>query len=398
VIPINQFKGHDYQLISGNKLDILFTSKTFPVFSSPVINFFDAISRQCLPLCKREDLRPFSAFFFYIRSKNLKKLFQESSYSHSSVGLGLSLNISPSNVPLNSLYSLLFTLLSGSPCVLRISQITISALGEFFPIIDSIYTNYRDSIPAYSIISYPRSSPLTSLISELCSSRVVWGGDSTATQIRKLPCPPGCKDIFFPNRQSCAIVNLKALCSAQYPDDILSRFAKDIAMFSQQACSSPLHIFFVDSSRDDIHSIYKFFESLDRSISSLETKFYSPKECLESALSLNLAFTSLTPLYSGRYLRTCYTNTSDTHDVLAPNRKHGNLTFSLEGSIDNLKFNYHYQTIVFLPYPDHQSRQIFFDKYYHSFDRLVRPGQAIDMHLHWDGHDIIRTISRQVFF
>ena len=215
---IKQFNGLDYHLIAGSQLDELLTSRVYQIFSPNVIKFFDDLSSRCLPLCKHQDLKVFSSFFFYIRAKNLNKIF-ETSYSFlTSVGLGPSLNIAPSNVPLNAFYTLLFTLLSGSPCLLRISEFTLSSLSIFFPIIESVYADYLGVIPNVSIVTFPRSSPLTLLLSELCSSRVVWGGDSTAAQIRQLPCPPSCKDIFFSNRQSCASIDLDTLFSSLTSD------------------------------------------------------------------------------------------------------------------------------------------------------------------------------------
>jgi hypothetical protein len=397
VIHMRKFEGHAYQHVGGSSLEEVIISKPYPIFHSNIIEFFDKLSSLCWPLCARPNLRGFSAFFFYSRARNLRQLFANSGYSRSSVGLGVSLNISPSNVPLNSFYSLLFTSLSGSPCILRVSQDTLIALRDFFPIFNQVYNNYVGKIPSIAIITYPKSSELTTHLSHYSKSRVVWGGDETAQHIRKLPCPPNCRDIYFTNRQSCAVVNIDSLFSCPDFKHLLSSFANDIALFAQQACSSPLHIFFYGSNITRTESINTFFRELDHCICSSSLREYTSKDCLESALSFHLSQPLLRVSYVGQFLR-AYKVNSDFEDNIRTRVRNGNLTFTLSSSLHELPFSLHYQTIVFLPYPDAAERKQFFELFYYFFDRLVKPGRAIDMNLFWDGHDIVRTLSRRVSY
>ena len=73
-------------------------------------------------LKKKENLsfQDLVAFAFWIRKKNILKLSDHYVLKDRMVGYGLALHISPSNVPMNFAYSLVFGLLSGNNNILRL--------------------------------------------------------------------------------------------------------------------------------------------------------------------------------------------------------------------------------------------------------------------------------------
>lgn len=394
ILMSNIFNGHSYTLIAGDPIETCLKSHTFIAFDPNVIQFFDQISSKCLPLCRSPELNKFASFFFACRSRNLFRL--SSDFPSACVGRGLSLNIAPSNVPLNAFYTLMFTLLSGSPCILRISESVYNNLSFFLDHVSELYNSFIGKIPSFSIITYPRSSELTQVLSSYSASRVVWGGDSTVNSICQLPSSPSCVDIVFPNRVSCAVVNLDDLWDSADVDLLFKSFVLDFTQFGQQACSSPKHIYFV-SSNLDLKLVERFFSHLDSLASSLADLEFTSRESFVSSLRHHLSSPSLTLFYSGAFVKAFVDKSLET-DPHSNFRENGIFSFTVSSSLANIQLAHHYQTVVALPFPSDDDRNYFFKKYFAYFDRLVRPGQAIDMHTFWDGYDIVRSLSRKVFY
>ena len=75
-------------------------------------------------------------------------------------------------------------------------------------------------------------------MSESADARIAWGGEEAVSSIRGLPTNWDCEDIVFGPRASMAVIDPAAM-----DDGAIRRLATDIAVFDQQACSSPQSVF-----------------------------------------------------------------------------------------------------------------------------------------------------------
>ena len=60
-------------------------------------------------------------------------------------------------------------------------------------------------------IQYNNQPEKTEKISSICDGRVIWGGDKTINEIRKIPIPERTVEVTFPDRYSISIINLNKL-------------------------------------------------------------------------------------------------------------------------------------------------------------------------------------------
>lgn len=91
------------------------------IFDPLVVDFLDQLSKKIFNIKDNSSLVDLVSFAFWCRKKNL--LLLKKNYKNSlsnSVGRGIIFHITPSNVPLNCIYSLAFGLLSGNSNIVRI--------------------------------------------------------------------------------------------------------------------------------------------------------------------------------------------------------------------------------------------------------------------------------------
>ena len=117
MLKIEQKISRKVQIIVGN---LYVDDRVCRVFHFKTIEFLDEISKEVLKKKENLSFQDLVAFAFWIRKKNILKLSDNYVLKDRMVGYGLALHISPSNVPMNFAYSLVFGLLSGNNNILRL--------------------------------------------------------------------------------------------------------------------------------------------------------------------------------------------------------------------------------------------------------------------------------------
>ena len=155
-----------------------------------------------------------ATFAFWCRRANLEKAAAAQDVGVGvRLGLGLVFHISPSNVPINFAYSLIFALLAGNSSVLRLSskesaqeQVVLSALRELLQ--QTPYTSLRGCL---LVMRYERNDEITEYWLQRALGRIVWGGDTTVAHLRSLQCHPRSREVAFADRYSMGVVSAEAL-------------------------------------------------------------------------------------------------------------------------------------------------------------------------------------------
>ena len=107
----------DSEILVGTKV---ISDLTHRPFEKQIIKFFSLLSQN---IQKNEIAKKFTdllTFAFFCREKNLVSLSKKYYDLDIRMGLGLSFHITPSNIPTNFAYSLLFGLLSGNSNIIRV--------------------------------------------------------------------------------------------------------------------------------------------------------------------------------------------------------------------------------------------------------------------------------------
>ena len=91
----------------------------YDVFNQNIIQLLNEISKEILKNIKCKKFPDLISFGFWCRSSNIKTIINNYSFFKNRVGRGTVLHITPSNVPTNFAYSMVFGLLSGNNNIIR---------------------------------------------------------------------------------------------------------------------------------------------------------------------------------------------------------------------------------------------------------------------------------------
>ena len=388
----------DIEYLAGTKnYHNVSSSPTYSIFSSPVIDFLDELSRLFLQSDLSSQFSQVSSFFFYIRRRNLENISLQYLSDEINWGRGLSFHITPSNVAATALYSWLFSLLTGNPSIIRLSNSVSNYLQPILALIDSLYHQYANLLPLFSFVTFPRGSQSTALLSSISDIRLIWGGDQTVELIKSIPAKPSTIDLPFPDRRSFFVLDLDSLPSSPVRlQQDLAHLSKDIVLYSQQACSSPIVLYLKDSGSFSSPQFHNFLELLDQSIASSKYLESTIKDHILSSFDTCLSDNSLYTLFHGDYLSCFFCEPCDLNRILNSDRpSNGNLLATYYVPSNPILPDSS-QTAIVYPYTDSHLKALSSFLSCSSLSRFVPPGKAIDMSLFWDGHDIVRMMSKRI--
>ena len=97
-----------------------FKNGPFEIFDQNIIFFLDEISKEILKNNESKKFPDLITFGFWCRANNIKSLLKNYNFFKNRIGRGSVLHITPSNVPTNFAYSMVFGLLSGNNNIIRL--------------------------------------------------------------------------------------------------------------------------------------------------------------------------------------------------------------------------------------------------------------------------------------
>ena len=180
-------------------------------------------------------------------------------------GLGLLFHITPSNIPTNFAYSLIFGLICGNSNIVKVpskkfDEIDIICKSINYVLKKKKHNKVKNMI---SIVRYGDNNQLTKKFSSLCDGRLIWGGDNTIANIKKFDTKPKNIDIPFSDRYSISLINSeKFLRLSKYKSlNLIQNFYNDTYLVDQNACSSPHLILW--KGKSDSKARKKFWHNLN---------------------------------------------------------------------------------------------------------------------------------------
>ena len=318
------------------------------------------------------------------------------------VGRGISLHIAPSNVDTIFVYSFFLSLLAGNSSFIRVSQNGSPQLDIIIQLFQDLY-DAGETVTAgrFVICTYPHENKATEILSKRCELRVIWGGNETVRTITAIPLNPTALEIKFPNRTSFSAINLATL--AKTTDKELIRlcdnFYADIQLFGQQACSSPLALYFVGSSGpcEQYERFWDFFtaaaknhklsasEVMDRYVSASSMAISGVVDRSEVPFSHDKVLLLNGGLTSQRSFR-------DDHPG------NGSLVqFFLPQLVDLARhIKPEDQTLSVYGFSAGEVGELLASLSNRGLDRVVPIGQALEFGNIWDGIDLLDSMSRKI--
>ena len=231
------------------------------------------LSEFSLMLLKNKDAKKFSDLIFlsfWCRKKHLEKLKNEFKEEKIRVGRGVIFHITPSNVPTNFFYSLIFGLISGNTNIVKIPSKNFEQTKIICKILKKLLSKkkYSKVKKMINIIKYHDSeiNKITQNISKKCDGRIIWGGDKTIKNVKEFETKPLANDLTFGDRYSVSLINSSKI--AKYNEikmnKLVSNFYNDTMIMDQNACSSPHLVFWTGNEKNKASS--KFWSAFANKI------------------------------------------------------------------------------------------------------------------------------------
>lgn len=339
---------------------------------------------------------------FFCRKGNIQKLKQEY-FVKDRLGKGLSFHIAPSNVPINFMYSLVSGLLSGNPCIVRVSSKEFVQTDIICRLLREM--EIQSEISQYiAVIGYEYDKELTDYFSSMANVRVIWGGDRTIQEIRKSPVPPRCIDIGFADRYSLCVIRAEALLEM---DDIQDRekmaqgFYNDTYLFDQNACSSPRFIYWLGVKEDIEKAQSIFWDAVHDYIKEhykVEPIIASDKLLASYQAAIDLE--NVTIIRSGDNLIQRIRLSSLPENLSEYTCPGGSFMEYESETLEDLIpiVSDKYQTLTYFGLEPARLTDWVINHGLSGIDRIVPNGKAADFMFTWDGYNVIDMMSRKIFY
>ena len=243
----NVFAGVEVLLPEGKNLMDVSEASHWPPFHTDILRFIGDFSKAIMKDVVARQYPEIISLAHWIRPKALLDLKQarESSKLNNTLELsrGIALHFAPGNVDTIFLYSALLSTLMGNQNIVRISQRDSPQITLLIKILNELFAKEENAeiSKRLFVIRYAHDDATTAALSEICDLRVIWGGDNSVNEIRKIPLPPRSRDLTFPNRWSLAVIDSAYVIdsSEREIEKAATNFVNDSYWFGQMACSSP---------------------------------------------------------------------------------------------------------------------------------------------------------------
>jgi hypothetical protein len=365
------------------------------------IDLLADLSKALMADARAKTLPDVVTFAFWCRRANIESLAKSWDHTRLRVGLGLVFHISPSNVPINFAYSLVFSFLSGNSSIVRLpskeaaqTDLLIEMLGKLLA--DVKYAPLR---PAIHLIRYDRADHVTEFWLQRSLGRIVWGGDATVAHMRSLKTHPRSREIAFVDRYSLSAIAAKPLLDADEAtlQALCTGLYNDIYLMDQNACSSPQLLVWVGSPEDIGAAqarLWPQFTAYVRSKYALEPVHVMDKFvglCGDVIEHENVASVSIdSPLLTRIALRTLLPQQTEQRGFF------GTVHEFSAASLDALApfVNARYQTLTTFGFTQDTLREFVTTNRLSGIDRIVPIGRALDIGFVWDGFEMLMSLSR----
>ncbi len=368
--------------------------KVLPIFSTRIISFLAALSKQLLADKRSKDYPDIVSYAFWIRRSALEKSKDNYPQCDRKIGRGVTFHIAPANVPVNFAVSMTSALLAGNACIIRVSNKTFEQVAIICEAIEQLLASEYYWMKEYLyIIRYDHQLEITQYLSELCDVRVVWGGNETINKIREAKLPPRAIELTFGDRYSIAIINGDKYlnCDAKV---IADKFYTDTYYSDQNACSSPRIIIWTGKQVQKAQEL--FWRTLEEKVK--REYVMEPIQVVNKLAT----FSKLVAQHQGVHLVEknnwiMRIKIDRLFDELMHYKQNSGYFF--EYITEDLReltilFRKECQTVACLGIEPEEIKKLVVNSGVKGVDRIVPIGDTMMLSFIWDGYDMIDTMSR----
>lgn len=222
-------------------------------FDEEIIEFLNALSRTLMSMREAKAYPDVITLGFWMRKAStlaLKGRFTKEN-GDIRVGRGLAFHIAPSNVAVNYAYSLVTGLLTGNANVVRIPSKEFAQVSIINRAIEDTLAEYESVRPYICLVRYGREQKINELLSLLADTRIIWGGDRTIGEFRKIPLRTRASEVTFADRYSLAVIDSGVYLAVEDKNQFAEEFYNDTFLTDQNACTSPRIVVWTGNKREE---------------------------------------------------------------------------------------------------------------------------------------------------
>ncbi len=392
---MEKLRNFEYLVGNGN-----ISQKPMQPYDELICNFIGELSIELnlSPLSnKYSDIKTLA---FWCRKKNIINIKKNFISNETRLGLGLVFHITPSNIPTNFAYSLIFGLITGNSNIVKVPSQKFEQVKIICRAINKVLKKkYKTLRKMILIVRYTNNDNYTRKISSICNARIIWGGDNSIRNIRKFEINQRSLDIAFADRYSfCAMGTMEILkLNNNQIQRLVEKFYNDTYLVDQNACSSPHLILWLG--RNVVKARKKFWKNL---YVYVDKKYHLTEiASIDKYTQLCRDILSLKNMKKyERYGNSIYTIQLNRLDKELHNLR-GKWGFFYEYEINNLNkiknyINNKYQTLTYFGLNKNILKDFILKNKLQGIDRVVPVGQALDISFFWDGYDLNRILTRVV--
>ncbi len=389
------FNLRETKLLIGSKEIKKRSASPFDELSS---DFLNCLSQEIFKNKKSRKFNDLITFGFWCRKKNISNLSKQFKDSNIRKSLGIILHIPPGNVPITSLYSFVFGLLSGNSNIVRIANPKLENISLIIGILKKLINKrkFKEIKDSNAFIEYSKNDKVSAYLSSHTDGRIIWGGDNTIKIFKTYNTKPNCIDIFFSDKYSLSTLNSEKIIRLKENkmNDLIKNFYNDVFLMDQNACSSPHLVLWIGKLNKK--GIDKFWTYLNKYIDKKYSLNYSISAKRYNLLN-NYLLKNHNFIFEKKFNKIFVINIKDLDNNITKLRGFSGIFFQKRiSSFDEIKFflNRKIQTLTYFGISKHMIKKFLLSKNLEGIDRVVPIGQALDIGLIWDGFNIINKLTR----
>lgn len=378
-------------------------------FSALIKDFIQDFSQTILTNKAMRSYPDLISLAYWFRKSNITQLsseFDDRNKGRTILPRGVILHFAPSNITTLFVYSWFISLLMGNSNIIRVSSKANITQDILLDIIINLLRKdeYLPIRKRQCILTYNYDSEITKLLSSYCDTRVIWGGDNTIKEIRKIEVPPHATEMVFSDKFSYSILSAPAIIELEKEKliQLVENFYNDAYWFNQRGCSSPKAIVWIGSKDEVSQAQSVFWRALNKTVIKNEKHSVSPISIMQQFSALCFYATknnviSVTNEYGFLPKRVAISNL--TEDLKENHIGEGiflELTFSSLEEANNL-FHYKDQTLTVFGFEKDELSLIIKKLNKRGIDRIVPIGQALSFTYVWDGVNLMDNFTREIF-
>lgn len=398
MIPMQQDFNIEYVVGGENVLQNMAAGSVsaLPIFSERVLCFLHAFSKMLLQDRAARAFSDVMTFGFWCRRANIREMMRDYDDFSVRIGRGTVLHIAPSNVAVNFAYSFVTALLAGNASIVRLPSKDFPQVGIICRVLNVVLEKFSDMQAYCLMMRYGHEKDITDFLSSICQTRIIWGGDKTIADIRTSPLPPRSNEITFADRCSLAIIDSSAYLRCENKADLANKFYNDTYLSDQNACTSPSFVIWLGN---DVGAAQcEFWQNLHVCVKDkYELKPVQAVDKLAALYRLGIAHDVRLVKSEDNFI-TRISIRRLTADLLDYKLHSGFFMEYVANEVEDMLplCGIACQTVSYYGVDGKWLRDKIFSMTPAGVDRIVPIGQTMDFGLVWDGHDLVREMSRRI--